>query len=188
MKQLTEKEFLRDVSKHQMHIRLDQGLYREVCFNDGTFNMAFRLITFPGYLVYVGDTDRGINPHYWMEKLEGLDHDSRKIAREYDQEVALLSILRSVDNYSLSERNRRWLKKFIRENFDFETQESAYNYLSDFDEEMPSGAKFQFSDVFEIDMTTYSRCFLWACYAIQWGIKKYKAFKAEQEAQDAKAS
>jgi hypothetical protein len=52
----TEKSFLKDVSEHQMHVLMDNGVYRHIRFKrPGTGCFHFDLITYPGYLVYSGD-------------------------------------------------------------------------------------------------------------------------------------
>lgn len=98
--QPTEQSFLKDVSDHQMHVLMDNGVYRHIRFKrPDTGCYHFDLITYPGYLVYSGDmgcyvfsrmndmfqffrTDRkhlrdgetlGINLGYWSEKLQAVD-------------------------------------------------------------------------------------------------------------------
>lgn len=98
---LTVSEFLTNVATHQMEIIKDDGIYRHVRFaRPGTSCMHFDLITWPGYLAYVGDmgsytfsrirdmfeffrqpakpTDANpsgltINPGYWSEKVQAAD-------------------------------------------------------------------------------------------------------------------
>jgi hypothetical protein len=96
----TEASFLKDVAMHEMHVLLDNGVYRHIRFKrPGTGCMHFDLITYPGHLVYSGDmgcyvfsrledmfqffrTDRehlhrgeklAINLGYWSEKLRAVD-------------------------------------------------------------------------------------------------------------------
>ena len=48
--------FLRDVSKHEMNIIRDEGVYRHIRFKrPNTSNMYFDIITWPGNLCYTGD-------------------------------------------------------------------------------------------------------------------------------------
>lgn len=89
---LTLKRFLRDISRHELHVLHDDGVYRHVRGKrPGTICMHFNVVTFPGYLVYSGDMGAytftrtydmfeffrqrhgrfgKINPRYWAEKLE----------------------------------------------------------------------------------------------------------------------
>ena len=100
--QPTEASFLKDVADHQMHVLMDNGIYRHIRFKrPGTGCYHFDLITYPGYLVHSGDmgcyvfsrlddmfeffrTDRehrhlkdgqtlAINLGYWSEKLRAVD-------------------------------------------------------------------------------------------------------------------
>ena len=101
MRQCTEAQFLKDVSGHQMRVIRDDGKHRHVRFEKpGSSCMHFELITWPGYLAYVGDmgsyvfsrlpdmfqffrmgdgdlnhNERGlsINPSYWAGKIEAAD-------------------------------------------------------------------------------------------------------------------
>ncbi len=112
----TESSFLEDVSAHEMHVLMDNGIYRHIRFKrPGTGVFHFDLITYPGYLVYSGDmgcyvfsrledmfeffrTDRehmhlrdgqtlAINLGYWSEKLRAVDGSRRKgSATELDED------------------------------------------------------------------------------------------------------
>lgn len=111
--QPTEESFLKDVSNHQMEVIRDDGLYRHVRFRQpGSSCYLFDLITWPGYLAYVGDMgsyvfsrlpdmfqffrkDRsyaeqrglklGINLCYWAEKVEAMDKNDG--IKEFDEET-----------------------------------------------------------------------------------------------------
>lgn len=105
MNQCTEAEFLKQVAGHEMHVLMDNGIYRHLRFKrPGTGCYHFDLITYPGHLVYSGDmgcyvfarlddmfqffrTDRehrhmrdgetlAINLGYWSEKLQAVDSRS----------------------------------------------------------------------------------------------------------------
>lgn len=53
---LQESRFLADVKDHKISIVRDDGVYRHVRFaKPETVCMHFDLITWPGYLAYVGD-------------------------------------------------------------------------------------------------------------------------------------
>ena len=98
----TEESFLNDVSKHEMKVLLDNGIYRHLRFKQqGSSNMWFDVVTWPGFLAYTGDMGafvfarledmfeffRGrpvddkdklyINLSYWGEKLEAVDQVGR---------------------------------------------------------------------------------------------------------------
>jgi len=94
--------FAADTSKHQMTILRNDGLYRHLRFRapDSGFYW-FDLITWPGYLAFVGDMDgyvfartddmfdffrrsKQINPVYWSEKIV----DGRERAKRYSEDKA----------------------------------------------------------------------------------------------------
>lgn len=119
----TEESFLKDVSTHEMHVLMDNGVYRHIRFKrPGTGCMHFDLVTYPGYLVYSGDmgcyvfsrledmfkffrTDRehrhrrdgqtlAINLSYWSEKLQAVDGNRHGSgATEFDKEKFKRAVL-----------------------------------------------------------------------------------------------
>lgn len=125
--QPTEESFLKDVAEHQMHVLMDNGVYRHLRFKaPGTMIEHFDIITYPGYLVYSGDmgcyvfyrltdmfqffrTDReylsngktlGINLGYWSEKLQAVDgnrHESSVM--EYSEELFRDAVKDYFDNW-----------------------------------------------------------------------------------------
>lgn len=52
----TEDIFLRDIAKHKMVVLRDDGIDRHIRFTrEGSINMRFDIITWPGHLCYTGD-------------------------------------------------------------------------------------------------------------------------------------
>lgn len=112
----TEAAFLKDVATHEMHVLMDNGVYRHIRFKrPGTGCMHFDLITYPGYLVYSGDMGcyvfsrmedmfeffrmgkndwnynrkggLSINLGYWSEKLQAVDGNRTAAgATEFDED------------------------------------------------------------------------------------------------------
>ncbi|BBE51171.1 hypothetical protein OYT1_ch1624 [Ferriphaselus amnicola] len=130
--QLTEQSFLKDVADHQMHVLMDNGVYRHIRFKQpDTGCYHFDLITYPGYLVYSGDmgcyvfsrlddmfqffrTDRcdfnynsnglSINLGYWSEKLRAVDGNrSNAGVTELDED----RIRQVINEYRLS-----WVRSY----------------------------------------------------------------------------
>src|SRR4051812_7199267 len=88
----TRDQFLKDVERHKMSVKLSDGVYRHLRFSKPLdSNMWFELVTWPGYLTISGDmgtwafsriTDMfeffrsrndgelEINSGYWSEKLQ----------------------------------------------------------------------------------------------------------------------
>lgn len=111
---LTYAQFLKDVAEHQMHVLLDNGVYRHLRFKrPGTGCMHFDLVTYPGHLVYSGDMgnflferthdmfeffrkkpgadlDRCIDKRYWAEKIEAAERGGVK---EFSEELFKRAVL-----------------------------------------------------------------------------------------------
>lgn len=180
--------FARDTASHELTILHDEGLYRHLRFRASkSSEYWFDLITWPGRLAMCGDvgdgyvfsrlpdmfqffrSDRrwGINPHYWAEKLGG----GRRSVKEYSEELLRQRVIEQFVN------DARWggvptgTGKAIRTwvlNEDLSDEHQARNVLEDF-----AHLGYEFSDVWEWDFHDYDHSFLWACYAIQWGIGQY---------------
>lgn len=108
--------FNRDTKDHVLTILRDDGLYRHIRYaKPGCSFHHVEVITFPGYLAYVGDMGaftfqrlpdmfrffrsptgdvRHINPGYWSEKLEAVDRSCNY--REFDRDTAKEEVLAAV--------------------------------------------------------------------------------------------
>jgi hypothetical protein len=182
--------FARDTASHQMTVLHDDGLYRHLRFSSnprGYGEYWFDLITWPGRLAMVGDVgddyvftrlpdmfeffraDRrwGINPHYWAEKLGA----GRRSVQEYSED-AFRQIVRElfVSAVECGEAPRG-LGKAIRADIldqDLWDEGEARKLLESFEYK-----GFTFGETWEYSFRDYESSFLWACYAIQWGIARY---------------
>ena len=183
------KRFPRDAAQHEMTILHEEGTYRHLRFrNPRSSEYWFDLITWPGSLVIRGDygdgyvfsrlpdmfeffRGKGINPHYWAEKLDG----GRRSVKEYSEDTLRQLVVEHFVN------DARWggvpagTGKALRArvlNEDLSDEHDARNVLEDF-----AYQGYEFSDVWEWDFHDYTRGFLWACHAIVWGIAQYDAAK-----------
>jgi len=170
-----EAQFPNNVKDHKLTIIRDEGLYRHLRFRQpSTSNMWFDIITWPGYLAFVGDmgdwvfardTDmleffRGdrINPSYWGEKIQAGEY------REYSGDVALKQI-----NEGLEEGG-----------FTDEEREEALEIATDGGEEY---TRIQINDsclgesLRDASFDAYTYHYIWACLALVWGIEQYDAAK-----------
>lgn len=99
---ITLASFMRDISRHQLIVHHDDGVYRHITGKrPGTSCMHFNVVTFPGYLAYTGDMGAYtfcrthdmftffrqkpgrfgyINPHYWAEKLEATNCNGENVS------------------------------------------------------------------------------------------------------------
>lgn len=178
-RQDAEEFFDRDIAQHRMTILRDDGLYRHLRFSrPDTRNMSFDILTWPGYLAYVGDMgdyvfqrtedmfeffrhDR-INPQYWAEKVQCGEYE------EYSQEKARAWVRDSLRESSASDE----IKESVNIDFDSGADE-VYRQLRDHDNT---------DDLFfgwqEANFKDYTFCFIWCCHALVWAIKTYDDCKA----------
>lgn len=182
-----QDDFLKDVAKHQMFVKLEQGVYRHIVFQqpEHTFLHRFEIITTPWRLMVTGDmgtwvfarledmfeffrTDHGgVNLSYWAEKLQNGAHGCSDASKVYDGEVYRTRLIDSLDNYSITKKKRAEIIRELK-NIDFEDEHWVLGQINDFDVD-----GWSFQDVWEIDMKTYSHHFVWCCYAIAWAIQQW---------------
>lgn len=197
--------FLRDIRSHQMTVLRDDGVYRHLSFGrPGSSLYRYDLITWPGYLCVTGDMGTwafsrlydmfaffkggfagGINPYYWSEKLEaGTGTARREMCFEFDGDAFASA---------LDEWHREWLEDEERDTerdedvansirelkaAGYHDENTAYRAVDDSD--LPG---FQCFDFFEGHrFYQYTSNFLWICYAIVWGIERYKNKKLAENA------
>ncbi|ATF92389.1 Uncharacterised protein [Cedecea neteri] len=196
--------FLRDVALHTLQIHRDDGLYRHLRFKrPGTNAYYFDIVTWPGYLTITGDMGTWtfsrvsdmfnffmdshfghrasfvINPGYWSEKFEAGAGRSRRESPcyEFDSEAfdgALQQWLGAYLENCDDEEDRKQAEESIKElcGNDFSSESEAYHALND--AYFPMGVT-----TYEIledsgSMLTPGYHYLWICYAIVWGIERYR--------------
>jgi len=192
--EITEKSFLYDAKDHQMTVIRDDGIYRDVAFKKpGTSDMSFHLITWPMYLCYTGDMGTyvfrrtadmfsffrtshpcqpgednqiKINPSYWAEKLEAVD--SADGVRQYSADKFREYFSEWMDEYEASPELREQIKSDILYYADDGPQD-ARRAAMDFEQD----GRNPFQDFWEVSIEEYTTRFIWACYAIAWGIAQY---------------
>lgn len=182
-----ESRFPTDIATHRMTVIKDDGVYRHLRFSrPGTNCYSFDILTWPGYLAYVGDMGDyvfqrtedmfeffrhdGINPGYWSEKIQASGHEA---VREYSEDKGRAWVQSWLDAAGASDAAREASKDII---FD-EGQDNLYRQLRDFDasdldeEDMFSGWQ-------EANFQDYTFHYIWCCLALVWAIKQYDAAKA----------
>jgi hypothetical protein len=181
----TQETFLKDVADHKMTIVRDDGVHRHLTFaKRGSYCMHFEIVTWPGYLCYVGDmgsfvfariTDmfeffRGsrINPDYWSEKLQATDRPGGHTEWSADK-------FRSVIEYYLTERHGEPVSKEIRDAVSEEVlsrvddgEHEAYRAAHEFKQD-----GFTFDDLWDHNFREFTYRFIWCCYALTWAIGQY---------------
>lgn len=162
--QMTER-FKQATAEHEVTICDERGLYRHLrCQKPETWVYGFDIVTWPGYLAYVGDVGdfvfsrvrdmfeffRGYspNPDYWSEKLQG-PGPAHQAVLDFDRDAwDRVAAERKMDVFD----------------YPFNTQD-AHRLLVD------DGV-----DPYDLpNLTCYSTQFLWACHAIPWAIARYDA-------------
>lgn len=203
MRQCTEEQFRKDVSKHTMKVLLDNGIHRHLRFSDGTFNMYFEIVTWPGNLAVSGDmgcfvfariedmfeffrSDKlKINLEYWHEKLEAVKRHGGSTCYNSDLFTKRVNeyVQQFIEDEECDEDQAKELREEIKENVLYyadDSEHDARKALNDFeytidgfDEDIGGYRDFKFYDTWEWDLEDYTYHYIWACYAIVWAIQQY---------------
>jgi hypothetical protein len=204
-KKTTEEEvkeqFLKDVSDHKLQIYLSHGVYRHLRLADPKTNCySFHLITGPGFLLYRGDMGTfefervhdmlqffepddceklTVNPGYWAEKIQATDKDGghQEFDREYFEEVVREEGASYLDNKEATDE--------VYEDFVTQVEGDILSRLYDVDisEAIQAAMDFRykgkrpFADIYEYNFHRPTYHYLWACYAIVWGIQQYRKYQ-----------
>lgn len=130
-----------------------------------------------------------INPDYWSEKLEASPIDTGVDGyKQFSKEKFKKAIFEYYEDYLIdnnidNEKIKEDLLYEIEENVLIaDTEYEAYSFADNFsyiDDDGIMEDEFVFHDVTSWNFQEYTFHYLWACYAIQWGIAKYKEKKAE---------
>jgi hypothetical protein len=176
-RQEAESAFPRDIANYAMNVIRDDGLYRHLRFSKpGTMWMHFDIITWPGYLAYVGDMgsyvfsrltdmfdffrhDR-INPEYWAEKVHAMD----KIygIEEYSEDLARAWVKEQLDEGDASDEVRA-----DAEGIDYNNGEARLY------DSIDGVGWYGFDDHLEANFKDYTYLYIWCCLAIVWAVKQY---------------
>lgn len=194
-----KEQFLRDVANHQMEIRLDYGVHRNVAFeNPVSWSFRFELTTWPGHLAITGDMGTYIfartkdmfrffrgneNPNldYWSEKVQAGASRGVEGVKEFSYtnfQKRVIELLRDADLDYLPGGSRAKIFRALRQDVispldDCPTNEEAHKLLSRFEYD----GDIVFSDTCELDFTEFTFHFQWCCWAILWGIERYDKAK-----------
>jgi hypothetical protein len=188
---MTADQFLADVAKHKLTVKLDEGLYRHLVFRQPeNSNMWFGIVTWPGYLTVCGDMGTWtfsrledmftffrndklrINESYWAEKLQHGMFVGRDGARVFDDDLFRGQLLSQLtEYYSLPPEQLLGVTEALRN--EVLSQDGKYDLLiaaRDF-----KHGSFQFDTCELPDGKEYSFHFVWCLYAIVWAIQQYDA-------------
>ena len=179
----SKERFLEDVSSHKLTVLKEDGVYRHLKFSDGSFNMQFDIITWPGNLCYTGDMgsylftrvedmftffrgdDLKINTGYWAEKCQASGtNDGLSV---YDQEEAV----ETIRDILKQESAHGEIVDEIEENVipcsedEFSLRQAMSELEHDYED--------IFCDFWEVDLHVRPYRYIWCCYALVWAIALY---------------
>jgi len=192
----TEEIFLRDIENHEMIIIKEDGIYRHIRFKDPkSFVYWFDIITWKGYLCVTGDIgcyvfsriedmfyffninqkdgSLFINPCYWSEKVQAESRFGNGIKRfsvdKFYENVRYYfdSQVEELEDYKQEEL---WCE--VRKQINGDNEYECINQINDFCHD-----KINFWNFWELDNDEYTFNYIWICYAVVWGIKKYFEYK-----------
>lgn len=183
--------------QHQMHIKLDQGIFRHIEFKRQETNVnSFQITTTPYHLMITGDMGSytftrlndmfeffesgvdNINPSYWSEKVESVDRRCglTTFSKELFDEAVKNYIEEYLDGLDIDQSELDDLNECI-DSMSIENDYQAREELTGFKFELGDGETIEFTDVWEMNFSELSYHFVWCCYAIAWAIEKYNEAK-----------
>lgn len=192
--------FARDIAKHEMTVKLDQGLYRHLRFEaPDRSGYRFDLHTSPNRLMFHGEVGTyafsvwptedmfdlfrrssvGDRPNfgYWNEKLVAWSEPAIQFSNDlFDKKVAA-ELAKAEEFYPcITVAWQEMTESFLAE-YSTESEESAREALAAF-EYLPDGQwgeAWRFLYTSEWNLDDYDWRYLWACHAALWGIAQYDA-------------
>lgn len=201
MTQPTLEYFLDNVKNHELTIHQNSGVYRHLTFaTPNDCNQHFNITTFPNHLVitayidglsyalvlsrrydmfdyfrdYFRDGNLKIFPELWSEKIKSTSNEARIAScSEFDidkvKELAKDDLRKYLKNQKISKEDRYALnEKFDSEILDAEDEYEIVEAIRHF-----YFNDFEFADFWESNYRKYRYEYIWLCYAIVWGIKKF---------------
>ena len=208
-------QFERDIAGHRLEIVKDDGLYRHLRFRrPGTYCMGFDIVTFPGWLVYVGDMGcytftrladmmeffrqpannlyGQIDRRYWAEKCHASDkHDGiQEFSREAFAIRAREVFTEVIEDFGLTDEQKaealESMEIEVIQRAEDDGEAAAFSTARDFQVLDPRTGKNRaiFVDSWEWNCRVYTQRFNWCCCALAWGIAQYDAAKAKPAAND----
>jgi hypothetical protein len=208
------EQFCTDVAGHRLVVVRDDGLYRHLRCSANSYVGYFSVITWPGYLCYVGDMGcfvfsrlpdmfeffRGrrtaeIDRGYLAEKAVAVDKPDG--LRVYSQELFVAAVTSDFqsfcEDHELSADKRAELWSLIE--YDVlshgeqihDAIDAAIQFRWAPDHVSSQRGRVVFPDFWEHRLEVYTARFWWCCYAIPWAIEQYDAQAVKSTATDVAA-
>ena len=186
-----QDHFPDDIKQHTMEIVLDMDTHRHLKFsNNGSFHLAFEIVTWPGYLTICGDMGTytfqrtpdmfkffrrsEINPDYWTEKLQATDKGLSHL--KFHAEIFCKDTMERCLNLDFeTTKQKERVVASLKEVLSY-TDESPFRLLD---------AVMRWEcDGFSLEMDgtegyEYSYHYIWCLLAIVWGISRYDFLKKQ---------
>lgn len=197
---LTAESFLADVAKHNLVIKINEGLYRHLHFSKPRNSyLWFDIVTWPGCLTIRGDMGTwifsrvedmftffrsnklAINESYWSEKLLNgtSSHGARWSAQEFDEEHFRKTLIDHLTNhYDLQGERLVAVTKDLNEQMNFCSGQGQHAFLQAAYDFKSHGFEFECCEL--PSGMVYQYQFLWCLYAIVWGIQQYDALRPQE--------
>ena len=197
----TLEQFLDDVKHHEITIHQNNGVYRHLEFKKtNNSNPYFNISTFPDHLVitaridglsyalvlskrydmfdyfrdYLGDNDLKIYPKLWSEMIRSTSY--KGIIESYS-EFDLDKIKRCAQEYldDFISGNKLSAEDVAALRWEFESNVLNAEYEHEIIDSITNFGfcGFNFDEFWEGNYRKYRRNYIWLCYAIVWGIKKF---------------
>jgi hypothetical protein len=201
-KQMEESNelFLKDASDHEMSIIKDDFNHRHLVFSrNGSSIYYFGLVTWPGHLAIYGDmgcyvfaritdmfeffeSSQGrINPQYWSEKLQAPKREYEDFSSDLFVDEVKKWANERADEEELTDEQRSdlmyELDMDVLSRAEYGESASMSNLVG-FKWES-DGVRITGEHEWENSYREYDYSFLWCCWAIVWGIAKYREAKGQ---------
>lgn len=207
MTQPTLEKFLNDVKNNELTIRQNNGVYRHLEFKKpDNSNPYFNITTFPNHLVitayinglsyalvlskrydmfdyfrdYFRDGNLKVFPELWSEKIKSTSNEA-KIASCSEFNIDKVKKLAKDDlrEYLKNQKVSKADRDALNEKFESEILNAEDEY-----EIVAAIRNFYFNDFEFVDFwgrgyRKYRYEYIWLCYAIVWGIKKFDELNKE---------
>ena len=192
-------EFTERIASHTVTVLRDDGLYRHLRCRAHGYAYSFDIITWPGYLAYVGDMGSFVfsrlpdmfeffrekesplvDRQYFAEKAVAADkHDGiRKFSEERFKVVVKEDFATFTDGWTDEERAELWSEVedrvlvFLDEGYS-----SVMRAALDLTATHEGRTLPVFPELWDTSMEEYTPRFWWCCYAIPWAVARYDGLK-----------
>lgn len=185
------EHFRRDVDRHVLEVKHDDGLYRHLRFKrPDSIACYFDLVTWPGHLCFCGDMGEfvfsrtpdmleffrqpegsTISFGYWAEKCVAVDRANG--LKEFDAEMFKEALERDLEGMEADAELREEARMVILPHLD-DGKHGAIRAAMEFEWKDEQGKRtYPFLEFYEHSLDEYTHRFYWCCFAIVWGIARY---------------